>query len=61
MSEKEEKPNIENIMKLIGEAWGETRDHFGDDFPFESELPFTIKDKDKKIKGKGVIKLGEDE
>lgn len=38
----EKKDDIEEILKEIGKAWQETKEHFGDEFPFEEELDFKI-------------------
>ena len=50
MTEKEE--DMEKILKEIAEAWKETKEHFGEEFPFEDELDFKIIEKGKIFPGK---------
>jgi len=56
MSEEED---LEKVLKEIGEAWKETKEHFGDEFPFEDNLKFKIIEK--KVVEEGEIQLKEKE
>lgn len=42
---KEEEPKMEKELQQIAEAWKETKEHFGDEFPFEDDLQVIIKEK----------------
>ncbi|MFW9872430.1 MAG: hypothetical protein ACFFG0_04950 [Candidatus Thorarchaeota archaeon] len=59
--DKEDKKDIDlyEVMKIIGEVWKETKEHFGEDFPFEDDLKFNILKKGKIVE-KGKIELKEE-
>jgi len=44
MNDKEN--DINHIIKNIKEVWNETKEHFGNDFPFNDTLNIKIKKKD---------------
>jgi len=52
--------DMEEILKTIAEVWKETKEHFGDAFPFKDALPFKIID-DGVFMGKIIFKEVDDD
>lgn len=51
MNKDIDEDDVTGIMEEIAKVWQETKDHFGDAFPFEDELPFIFK-KEVQVEGK---------